>query len=262
MKTDSLFYRLFQTFPRCFFDLLGLPPDIVDRYRFASVEVKQLAFRIDGVFLPDGDELPIYFLEVQFQWDSKFYSRFFSEIFLYLHRTELTNDWRGAVIFPGRAVDNGETSRYHALLENGNVTRFYLDELDDTDSVGIETLKLIIESETSAMERGRTLIQQVRQEFIDSSQRDEILKLIETILIYKLPRMNRREIEAMFSIGDLKETRVYQEALEEGREQERLTTIRRMVASGFSDEQIALALGSAIEEVRRIIASDRENGNS
>jgi predicted transposase YdaD len=31
--------------------------------------------------------------------------------------------------------------------------------------------------------------------------------------------MNRKEIEAMFSLSDLRETKVYQEALEEGREE-------------------------------------------
>ncbi len=78
MKTDSIFYQLFQTFPRCFFDLLDLPPDTVNCYQFSSVEVKQLAFRLDGVFVPDNSHQTIYFIEVQFQKDDKFYSRFFS----------------------------------------------------------------------------------------------------------------------------------------------------------------------------------------
>ncbi|MBE5232379.1 MAG: DUF2887 domain-containing protein, partial [Microcystis aeruginosa PMC 728.11] len=47
----------------------------------------------------------------------------------------------------------------------------------------------------------------------------DILELIETILIYKLPKLNRKEIEKMFSLSDLRETKVYQEALEEGREE-------------------------------------------
>jgi predicted transposase YdaD len=54
VKTDSIFYQLFQTFPCCFFDLLNLPAKTVEHYQFSSVEVKQLAFRLDGVFLPDN----------------------------------------------------------------------------------------------------------------------------------------------------------------------------------------------------------------
>jgi predicted transposase/invertase (TIGR01784 family) len=86
MKTDSIFYRIFQTLPQSFFELINLPPSEANAYDFASVELKQTAFRIDGVFLPTNNQekIPIYFVEVQFQRDEDFYSRFFSEIFLYL----------------------------------------------------------------------------------------------------------------------------------------------------------------------------------
>lgn len=67
MKTDSLFYRLFKEFPGIFFELIGASPETAVNYQFTSVEVKQTAFRIDGVFLPEqGSENPIYFAEVQF----------------------------------------------------------------------------------------------------------------------------------------------------------------------------------------------------
>ena len=75
MKTDSIFYRLFQSFADIFLELINQPTQLVDIYQFSSVEVKQLAFRIDGVFIPqeDNPEIPIYFVEVQFQPDKKFY---------------------------------------------------------------------------------------------------------------------------------------------------------------------------------------------
>lgn len=77
-------------------------------YHFDSVQVKQLAFRIDGVFLPSVSEanIPIYFCEVQFQNDNNFYGRLFAEIFLYLSKTEINNDWRGVVIYPNRQVES------------------------------------------------------------------------------------------------------------------------------------------------------------
>jgi predicted transposase YdaD len=59
VKTDSIFYRLFQSFPGIFFELIDQSPTIANIYQFSSVEVKQLAFRIDGVFLPNNDTLPI-----------------------------------------------------------------------------------------------------------------------------------------------------------------------------------------------------------
>jgi len=36
---------------------------------------------------------------------------------------------------------------------------------------------------------------------------------VERIVVYKFPQKSREEIEAMFELSDLKQTRVYQEAL-------------------------------------------------
>ena len=65
MKTDSIFYRLFQSYPAGFFELLNLPSITAESYDFTSIEVKQLAFRLDGLFLPKSEEQPFYLLEVQ-----------------------------------------------------------------------------------------------------------------------------------------------------------------------------------------------------
>jgi predicted transposase/invertase (TIGR01784 family) len=83
VKTDSLLYRIFKTAPVIFFDLIG--QSTPGGYEFRSVEIKQTAHRIDGVFLPPNDrsDLPIYFAEFQFQDDGYIYHRLFAEIFLY-----------------------------------------------------------------------------------------------------------------------------------------------------------------------------------
>ena len=68
----------------------------------------------------------------------------------------------------------------------------------------------------------------------------------------------------MFSLSDLKQTKVYQEALEEGREEDRqegelaakLASIPRLLALGLNFEQIAQALELDIEQVRQ--ATQRE----
>jgi predicted transposase/invertase (TIGR01784 family) len=67
LKTDSIFYKIFQTAPGLFFELIGLPKQLGQSYEFRSVEIKQTAFRIDGVFLPrhDAYEQTVWFVEVQ-----------------------------------------------------------------------------------------------------------------------------------------------------------------------------------------------------
>src|SRR5689334_5236354 len=125
MRTDSIFYKVFKTFPSAFFELINLQPSEANAYSFASVELKQTAFRIDGVFLPvvNASDRSIYFVEVQFQKDPEFYARLFSEIFLYLRLNTPTKAWRAVVIFPRRSIEPTEIEPYQVLLDSQLVTR-------------------------------------------------------------------------------------------------------------------------------------------
>jgi predicted transposase YdaD len=64
-------------------------------------------------------------------------------------------------------------------------------------------LQLIIAPTARAIEQGKQLIPRIRQELPKVKQQQELLELIETILVYKLPQVSRKEIEAMFSLSDL-----------------------------------------------------------
>jgi predicted transposase YdaD len=65
----------------------------------------------------------------------------------------------------------------------------------------------------------------VRAETFQPQSQTDLLQLIEAILVYKLPQLSREELEAMFSLNDLKQTRVYQEALEDGRQEAKLELV-------------------------------------
>jgi predicted transposase YdaD len=52
VKRDSIYYQIFKRFPGLLFELVDYHPEQAQNYRFESVEVKETAFRIDGVFLP------------------------------------------------------------------------------------------------------------------------------------------------------------------------------------------------------------------
>lgn len=77
MKTDSLCYRIFLEAPAVLLQLAGLSSEVAaqeaSQYEFRSVELKQTAFRIDGVLLPQDDSRPIWFVKVQFQADQYLY---------------------------------------------------------------------------------------------------------------------------------------------------------------------------------------------
>ncbi|MEH1872986.1 Rpn family recombination-promoting nuclease/putative transposase [Nostoc sp.] len=220
MKTDSIFYRLFQTFPSAFFELINLQASEANAYNFASVELKQTAFRIDGVFLPvaDSSSQPIYFVEVQFQKDHEFYARLFSEIFLYLRLYAPTKDWRAVVIFPRRSVEPTEVQPYRVLLDQ-LVTRLYLNELGEVTehSLGVGIIKLVVVNKKQTPLLVKSLITKTRSEVSDKALQQKVLDLIETIVVYKLPRISRQELIKMFGLGDfdIKTTRIYEEVHDE-----------------------------------------------
>lgn len=93
MKTDSLFYRLFKNAPELLLELADLNYADAHCYCFCSEEIKQTALRLDGILTPPKDNiaLPLIFVEVQFQSDPNFYSRFFCEIFSICIKTSPCN---------------------------------------------------------------------------------------------------------------------------------------------------------------------------
>ncbi len=252
--------------PSIFFELIGNAPQVAETYTFSSIEIKQTAFRIDGVFLPiQGEQNPIYFVEVQFQNDTEIYSRLFSEIFLYLRQNQPKNSWKGVVIYPTRSLDTSNIDNYSELFTSQRVSRVYLDELGAAVSlpVGIATIKLVVENEETAIVTARELIDRTQEEINLEPQRRQLLQLIETILVYKFPTMSRKEIEEMFCLSDLKQTRVYQEGKQEGklegRLEAKLEAVSRLVSLGLTVEQISQALNLDIAQVRQAAQSNGKN---
>jgi len=217
VKTDSLFYLLFQLAPPLFFDLIGVP-DQGQGYRFESVEVKEAAFRIDGVFLPPegATDQPVYFVEVQFQRDRQIYRRLFAEIFLFLQKHPQINRWRSVVIFPRASLEPDDEIAYGLLLNSDYCQRVYLDQLPDHPSVSLGLVQLMVTPANQAAERARQLMSQAATSPPPILDLNRIIELVETILVYKFPQQSREEITAMLGISALKQTRVFQEFYEDG----------------------------------------------
>jgi predicted transposase/invertase (TIGR01784 family) len=157
-------------------------------------------------------------VEVQFQPDDTLYYRLFAELFLFLKQYQPPHPWQIVVIYPHRGVEREQSLHFGEILNLASVRRIYLDELPQNPSLGIGVIKLVVESETEAVRTAQTLIERTREEITDQSSQRQLINLIESIIIYKLPQKSREEIEAMFELSDLKQTRVYQEALAEGEE--------------------------------------------
>jgi predicted transposase/invertase (TIGR01784 family) len=273
MKTDTIFYSLFQEFPSFFFELIDRPPEEAAAYEFTSREIKQLAFRMDGLFLPttEAPEKPFYLAEVQFQPDADLYYRIFGELFLYLRQYKPVNPWRVVVIYPSRRIEHEQMLQFQELLTSQRVQRIYLDELPEAAdrTLGVKVVKLVIEPAETAAEQARQSIAMARQQLSEPTVLRDLINLIETIIVYKLPQKSREEIATMLNLSELRQTRFYQEVkqegleegleqgleqgLERGGQQAKLEAIRRMLAFGMNLETIAQLLDLSLEFVRQTI---------
>jgi len=116
-------------------------------------------------------------------------------------------------------------------------------------------VQLVVESEERTAERAIQLISQTRQQVADELTQRKTIELIETIVVYKFPRLSRHEVENMLGLDVFRQTRVYQEAFEEGEQQGRLAgkleAVPQLLKLGLSLEQVAEALGLEIEVVRQ-----------
>ena len=223
MKTDSLFFRIFQANPGILFELLGQSPDLALGYQFQSVEIKQVSFRLDGVLLPaaDAQDQTVWFIEAQMQYDAIFYQRFFAEIYLYLDLHPKTVDWQAIVIFPGGSIEPKNRNLYRANLNSDQVHRVYLEDFSDisTESLGIGLMQLIVADTVDAIAKAKELLTRTEPLSKTDAKFSAIMDTIETIIVYKFPSLSREEIEKMLGLSELRQTKVYQEALEEGREE-------------------------------------------
>lgn len=213
MKTDSLFYRLFQDWPQLALELLKLPYS-ADSYRFVSEEIKQTGFRMDGLFKPNDQNpnQPIIFAEVQYQSDIELYGRLFTEITLYLYRQKPARPWIAMVIYPDRQTERPAGIEFEAFTQLPQLQRIYLEDYQQasTDSPLQSLLSLIACQDRQTVELAQKLVKQRKIQGID------ILNFVETVLVYKLPQLTREEIKTMLGLDtELKQTRFYQEIAEE-----------------------------------------------
>ena len=263
MKTDTLFYQLFQEFPWIFFQLIDSQQTNIEAYQFIAPEVKQRSFRLDGLFTTteEFNELPLYFVEVQFYQETDFYDRLFPSIFLYFSQYKPVNsDWYAIVIFDRENNDVTIPPRYREIA-SARLQKIYLDQIAELEqlNLGIGILKLVVEAENSAGELARNLIKRTKAELKNSQSQRQLLELIETIIIYKFPQLSYQEIETMLNLEEIKQTRVYQDAksegIEEGKLRQKVAMIPLLQELGLSVAQIAQRLEIEESFVRKHLQS-------
>lgn len=233
MRRDTIFYQLFRQSPTLLFDLISHPPENANQYIFDSVEVKETAFRLDGVFIPPDRTGIVYFCEVQFQPDELLYERILSEISIYIYRHRNSfSSWRAVAIYPSRSLEQSNKDVVAEMLASGRITPIYLDELGETASLptGLNLMLLTILEGDPAVAKARQMIQQS----LSLPDGRVIMELISTIMVYKFNNLTRDEVDTMLGI-QLEQTRVYQDAKAEG---EMIGEVRGLERGRSEGEQV------------------------
>ena len=269
METDSFFYRLLKQLPETLFELVGLPVRRARAYRFDSVELKK-SLRIDA----KRPGLPLYFVEVQFQQVSTFYANLFSKVFAYLEENDPAQEWMAVAIFANRRVEPAERGPYDALLESARVKRIYLDghKMPADPPPGLAILQMV----TAPLAQVKDLAAKIVTRPTGSESDAKVIELLEELLIRRFSQLSREEVRAMFHLEDLRKTRVWQEAHEEGTAKgiergiergieqgieqgiekgkvlARQEMVHNCLAQGLSAKEIAELLKIPVQEVRRL----------
>jgi predicted transposase/invertase (TIGR01784 family) len=267
MKRDPLFFRLFKELPGCFFQLVGRPEVDAARYELEAIEYKATAVRLDGVFRPrEPDAGPAYLWEAQFHTTDKVYANLLSKVGRFLEHGDPSQEWVAVVIYPTRATEQKNLNPYRCLLDSDQLVRIYLDALPPAppDQFEMGILELIAAKPETALEKARAMVPRVQSSRHPPQFQRMLLQFIETVIVHQFPNWSRAEIEKMLQVTDVTQTRLYQEALEEGRkegiekgieqgiEQGIETVARRLLEMGKPIAEIAKATGLTSAQVRKL----------
>ncbi|APB34087.1 hypothetical protein GlitD10_1761 [Gloeomargarita lithophora Alchichica-D10] len=263
MKTDNLFYKLFQIEPSLVFDLMGLPvPNVA--YQFQSLELKEFSLRLDGLFVPDSPDskLPLILIEAQMQPDERLYTRIQNELSTYIHQYQPPNPVVVLVIYPERTTERPIANLSNYLAYWG-VHRIYLAEIPAQKSLGGDLLRLMVLPPAQVVAVGQDLLRRIRQ---DGAPDDYVEWVVET-LVRRFPQSARSKIMEMLGLVELKQTRFYQEVYGEGKvegkvegkaegqREERREIARNLLKANFSPEQVAQLTRLPLAEVQELNSS-------
>ena len=187
--------------------------------------------------------------------DEQLYERLFAESSLYFYRNRARfSDWQAVIIYPSRNIEQSEINPHRSLLNGGQVHRVYLNELGDIRQLPLWVALMVLTTveEEQAPEAARYLLSRTSQEVTEQASR-AIIEMITTIMVYKFEQLSRREVESMLDIT-LKQTRVYREIKEEGKEEATLNLVIRQLTKRFGE--ISGEIRSAIADLPLPVMED------
>lgn len=259
MKTDPLFYELFQAAPQTFFELVQITPACP--YRFKSITVKMSEKRIDGVLEPMDVGQPFYFLEVQAFPDGVIYWRMTREVATFFEQRPHLKErkWQAIVLWLNIADDPGLGAlRLLSRKPKPNLVSLdlidLLKQLPDT-SLALNVLRpLLAEDEREVRENVVQWVENIRQASnADANLGERLIDVLSQMIEQKFKTLSYEELRQMLRLTPFHETESFKEAMKNERIDIALNMIE--VKFGVSPEKLAtLAANLALLDLNTLKA--------
>ncbi len=264
MRTGFLFFEFFTDLPRAFFQLARRSPNLADQYHESrSIELKDSALRLDGVFLPKTPGQPVYIWEAQFYRSDAAYANLFHKVFRFLEQEDTNLDFVAVLIYPSRSFEPKHVTPYRNLIHSDQFVAVYLDELPEPGPGDFEfsVLKLIAFEPDVALARAQALIPAVQSSPLPDEIRRMLVQFIETVMACRFPNWGLEEVARMLQLTDGRETRLYKQGLEQGHQEgeaqgelrARIAIAKQLLRKGRPVGEIVEDTGLSAEQVRNLI---------
>ena len=221
MKTDALFYQVFQFDPQALFQLMQLP--VEGEYTYESITIKTTEKRMDGFFKRIDGEGPNFFLEVQGYPDSKIYWRFSREICTYHEQREEIRPFVAIVIFVDKKYDPGPCP-----LSFNPPHRLIIANLEDclkgaggTSGVLTVLKPLTLPNQEKLTAATDQWIREIDSLKLPDEKVKILLELLEYAILQRFPELTLEEIRTMLQLTPLDKTVAGQELIQMGKEEGR-----------------------------------------
>ena len=170
-------------------------------------------------------------------------------------------------LFASRSIEPTGLAPYREYLESNRVTRIYLDEIALLDGapLGLSLIRLLFVDPADAP----SVVEQIKQRAQASADERSrvVLDLMEEALIRRFDTLSREEIRKMFGLEDIRKTRVWQEAKEEGMEEGKREGMEEGKREGMEEGKqhtleevvgVLISKGKTIQEVSDLLDISEE----
>ena len=221
MKTDALFYELFQAAPQTFFELMQITPPCP--YRFESITVKASEKRMDGILEPTTAGEPIYFLEVQAFPDETIYWRVMREVATYFEQRSnlIDSRWQAVVLWLDKDDDPGlKTLKLLGRMPKPNLLSSdllaSLQKLDNQALARNVLQPLLAKSEAEVTQNVVQWVETIRQTpNLNTGTEEKLISVMSQLVEQKFRTLTYKELSHMLQLTPLAETISGQELIQE-----------------------------------------------